>query len=157
MDVILNSRAPVSEYSEDIVMEALERSEAAFPVKHGYVFDDNDDGVEQYWADQATLWRGMESDDDEPQVSDLTRFQESAERSTASWPSDAEEDASPSSDVQSSQYTFGPSERTANGAAVFKVPRHGSRPGDVSSSVVRTSDQYAYLASSARLADCDAS
>ena len=150
MDVILNSRAPVSQYSEDIVMEALERSEAAFPVKHDYVFDDNGDGVEQYWADQATLWRGMESDDEVPQVSDLrNRFQESAERSTASWPSDAEDDAS---DVQSSPYTFGPlasPEYTTNGTAILRAPRHGSPQADVSSSVLRMSDQYAYLTSSA--------
>ena len=153
MDVILNSRAPVSQYSEDIVMEALERSEAAFPVKHDYVFDDNDDGVEQYWADQATLWRGMESDDDEPQISDLNnRFQESAERSTASWPSDAEDDASSPSDAQSSHYTFGPRaspEYTTNGTAIMIAPQQGSHQADVSSPVLRTSDQYAYLTSSA--------
>lgn len=152
MDVILNSRAPVSEYSEDIVMEALERSEAAFPVKRDFVFDVNDDGVEQYWADQATLWRGMESDDEEPQLSDLNRFQESAERSTASWPSDAEDDTSSPSDAQSSHTAFGPlasPARTTSGTAILRAPRCGNRPADVSTPLVWTSDQCADLTSSA--------
>ncbi|KAH9927222.1 uncharacterized protein B0H18DRAFT_290343 [Fomitopsis serialis] len=47
MDVILNAKAPVSAYSEDIVMEAVERSEAAFRARHDYAFGDSD-GVEQY-------------------------------------------------------------------------------------------------------------
>lgn len=152
MDVILNSRAPVSEYSEDIVMEALERSEVAFPVKHAYAFDDNDDGVEQYWADQATLWRGMQSDDEEPQLSDLNRFQESAERSTASWPSDAEDDGWSPPDAQSSHFAYGrlaSPGRIADGTAILRAPRCGSRQADVSSPLLRTLDQYADVTSSA--------
>ncbi|KZT71441.1 hypothetical protein DAEQUDRAFT_809778 [Daedalea quercina L-15889] len=141
MDVILNAKAPVSEYSEDIVMEALERSEAAFPVKHDYAFAD-DDGVERYWADQAILWRGWDSDsDDEAQPSDLIRFQESAERSTASWPSDAEDDISSQSDAQSS-YAYGQPTSPAGTATTLIPPRDRSHKADVASTALRTPNQY---------------
>ncbi|PCH40858.1 hypothetical protein WOLCODRAFT_162603 [Wolfiporia cocos MD-104 SS10] len=93
MDVILNAKPPVSEYSEDIVMEALERSQAALP-RQQYQFDDHE-GVEQYWADQAVLWRGVAVGRGHRPLDKGYRV--SAERSTASWPVDAEDDSSRSS------------------------------------------------------------
>jgi len=81
MDVILNARPPVTEYSEDILMEALELSQAALPREH-YDFGD-EDSLEQYWADQASLWRGAGLD--QMHYPSDKRYQVSAERSTVYW------------------------------------------------------------------------
>ncbi|KAH9833715.1 uncharacterized protein C8Q71DRAFT_859992 [Rhodofomes roseus] len=142
MDVILNARAPVTAYSEDIVMEALERSEAAFPAMHDFDFDDSD-GVEQYWAVQAMMWRGHDEDDSEPRPPDWNRYQESAERSTASWPSGAEEDASSQSDAQSS-YAYGPPVSPGGLATCNRTPRHGVHEADMSPPALRPSDGCSY-------------
>lgn len=94
MDVILNARAPVSEYSEDVLMDALERSQAALPrARRHYAFD-GVESVDAYWADQAALWRGVAAD--QRDGSPLQRYQVSAERSTAGWEIDGDEDAASS-------------------------------------------------------------
>ncbi|KAI0940158.1 hypothetical protein AcV5_001339 [Taiwanofungus camphoratus] len=90
MDVILNAMPPVSEYSEDIVMEALERSQAVFP-RDDYVFDDQE-SLERYWADHAALWRGVAVQP--AHYPSSKRYQVSAERSTASWTTDTEGNSS---------------------------------------------------------------
>lgn len=81
MDVILDSRLPVSEYSEDIIMEALELSEAAIPGGSDYAFTDGE-SLDAYWTTQRSLWRGVAVQRTSPTLSG--QYQVSAERSTAS-------------------------------------------------------------------------
>ncbi|GBE79906.1 hypothetical protein BKA93DRAFT_196729 [Sparassis latifolia] len=102
MDVILNARPPVSEYTEDASLEARHRKEVQTRVsQHHYVFRDKD-SLERYWADQALLCRSIAAQP--PHYPPENKFQLSAERSTASWDEDGNEDphTEAESDVRSS-------------------------------------------------------
>ncbi|OCH96007.1 hypothetical protein OBBRIDRAFT_830601 [Obba rivulosa] len=82
MDIILDSRPPVSAYSEDVLMDAIERSHAfARGREREYVFTDRY-SLDSYWADQAALWRGVA--DEAMNYPSAKRFRTSAERSTVS-------------------------------------------------------------------------
>lgn len=99
MDVILNAKPPVFQYSEDIVMEALERSAAALPRQRvAYVVEDG--GIlDQSSGDQVALRQEIAVH--EVHYLPGKRYQVSAERSTASW-SIGQGDSSPRSSPSSS-------------------------------------------------------
>ncbi|OBZ77130.1 NADH dehydrogenase [ubiquinone] iron-sulfur protein 8, mitochondrial [Grifola frondosa] len=89
MDLILNARPPVSAYSEDILMEALERSRTPRP-RGEYMFGDPG-ALDAYWADQAAVWRGVAVD--RMDFPSGIGYEVSAERTTASWAEGAEDGA----------------------------------------------------------------
>ncbi|TFK55611.1 hypothetical protein OE88DRAFT_1641473 [Heliocybe sulcata] len=84
MDVILDSLPPPTEFREDILMEALERSQlSVLPTPPcPYTFKD-EHSLDAYWADQAEIWK--ERHGDRLSSRPLTQSKISAERSTALW------------------------------------------------------------------------
>ncbi|EPQ59157.1 hypothetical protein GLOTRDRAFT_125465 [Gloeophyllum trabeum ATCC 11539] len=86
MDVILDALPPPTEFREDILMEALERSERSGLLpspRRTYAFKDRD-SLDAYWADQELIWKDAYHGDHLSETS-LTRAKVSAERSTAMW------------------------------------------------------------------------
>ncbi|KAH9948418.1 hypothetical protein B0H21DRAFT_707832 [Amylocystis lapponica] len=87
MDIILNAMSPAAENSEGVLLEAIGRSQADIP-RRDYVFTDKN-SVDQYWTDQAVLWRGI-AVEPAPYLCQ-NRYPVSAERSTAAWVADEDD------------------------------------------------------------------
>ena len=68
------------------MLDAPEARRTAVP-KHDYAFADRN-SVERYWAEQATLWRGIAVEPAHYALS--AEYPVSAERSTALWVADAD-------------------------------------------------------------------
>ncbi|KDQ64415.1 hypothetical protein JAAARDRAFT_28041 [Jaapia argillacea MUCL 33604] len=81
MDIILDSRPPVTEFREDILMGAIELGKRwAIPTPRQSCTLSDRKSVDAYWADQEAIWR----DSTNVNMVPVTKLPLSAERSTLS-------------------------------------------------------------------------
>ncbi|KAI0796936.1 hypothetical protein C8Q75DRAFT_729763 [Abortiporus biennis] len=98
MDLILDAKPPVEKYAEDVLMDAMDLGKkfnsSLPPPPPNHSFRKAKDLV-GYWAQQESMWRGRQFgvyEDSTMDFSPRNIYNVSAERTTASWSSDKEED-----------------------------------------------------------------
>ncbi|KAH8094851.1 hypothetical protein BXZ70DRAFT_340204 [Cristinia sonorae] len=107
MDVILDAQPQVKQYSEDLLMDAVEARQRIQRHNTPRVQIDDADApgritvidtqrdLDAYWEDQAVLWRGHDSEDQDVDVPPKRFYRLSAERSTANWIGELDSVATP--------------------------------------------------------------
>ncbi|TCD67571.1 hypothetical protein EIP91_012268 [Steccherinum ochraceum] len=82
MDVILDAQpAPVTQFSEDLLMDAIESRRSP---RHPHTLSSKRD-LDAYWDAEHALWRGIPRVEAGADISPRVVYHVSAERSTASW------------------------------------------------------------------------